>query len=76
MTYSPLPVHQPTFIAVTGAGVVALVAAACLAMLQPREATRSTVAEAPTIEVSVTGTLSQSSASGCEMVSTTTRAVE
>ena len=75
MTYAPLPVHQPTFIAVTGAGVVALVAAAVLAVVQPLEATRST-AEAPTIEVSVTGTLSQSSASGCEMVSTTTRAVE
>ena len=74
MTYAPLPVHQPTFIAVTGAGVVALVAAAVLAVVQPPEATRSTVAEAATIEVSVTGTLSQSSASGCEMVSSTSAA--
>ena len=71
MTYAPLPVHQPTFIAVTGAGGVALVAAAVLAVVQPLEATRSTVAEAATIDVSVTGSLSQRSAAGCEMVTAT-----
>ena len=71
MTYAPLPVHQPTFIAVTAAGVLALVAAAVLAMLQPLEATLSTVADAATIDVSVTGALSQSSASGCAMATAT-----
>ena len=46
MTYARLPVHQPTFIAVTAAGVLALAVAAALALLQPVQATPSTVADA------------------------------
>ena len=47
MTYPPLPVNQPTFIMITSAGVLTLLAAAVLALLQPTEVSRSIVASRP-----------------------------
>ena len=60
MTYPPSPVNQPTFIVITSAGVLTLLAAAVLALLQPTEVSRSIVA-VETVDVSTTGSVVQTS---------------
>ena len=55
MTYPPSPVNQFTFIVITSAGVLALLAAAVLGLLQPTEA--RSIATVETVDVSTTGSV-------------------
>jgi hypothetical protein len=65
MTYPPSPVNEPTFIVITSAGLLALLAAAVLTLLQPSEIVPSVTA-VQTIDVSTTGTVVASAAGACE----------
>ena len=56
MTYPPSPVNQPTFVVITSAGVLTLLAAAVLAVLQPTEVSPS-IAAVESAEVSTTGSV-------------------
>ena len=56
MTYPPSPVNQPTFIAIASAGLLTLLAAAVLAVLQPTEVSPAIVA-VESADVSTTGTV-------------------
>jgi hypothetical protein len=53
MTYPPSPENQFTFIVITSAGVLALLAAAVLGLLQPTKA--HSIAAVETVDVSTTG---------------------
>jgi hypothetical protein len=55
MTYPPSPVNQFTFVVITSAGVLTLLAAAVLALLQPTEA--HSIAAVGTADVSTTGSV-------------------
>jgi hypothetical protein len=60
MTYPPSPVNQFTFIVITSAGVLALLAAAVLGLLQPTEA--HSIAAVETVDVSTTGSVAPTGA--------------
>ena len=55
MTYPPSQVNQFTFIVITSAGVLTLLAAAVLGLLQPTEA--HSIAAVETVDVSTTGSV-------------------
>ena len=55
MTYPPSPVNQFTFIVITSAGALTLLAAAVLSLLQPTEA--HSIAGVETVDVSTTGSV-------------------
>jgi hypothetical protein len=58
MTYPSSPVNEPTFIVITSAGLLALLAAAVLTLVQPTDASHSVTA-AQAVDVSTTGTVVQ-----------------
>ena len=58
MTYPRIPIHQPTFAAITAGGLIALAAGAILGLLQPLEFAQAATAQA--VDVSSTGSLAVS----------------
>ena len=56
MTYPPSPVSQPTFVAITCAGLLTLLAAAVLALVQPAEVSQAALQGT---DVSTTGSIVQ-----------------